>query len=71
MQAQPEGQPEGQAPTQNRIIHTDTRVFFAVGIAPGVELNFSMSDQDIEQLYEVRQERKRKARLQLLAPGKN
>lgn len=48
---------------QNVIMHTDERTLIIVSLAIGVQLTFSLSDDDVERIYQQRQERKRKQKL--------
>lgn len=42
----------------NSIFHEKDRVILSIAVAPGVNLMFSLSDDDLEQLYQQRQMRK-------------
>lgn len=53
----------------NAIFHEADRIIFAIGLAPGVNLTFSLTDQDLEQLIEQRRERAQAGRLKLLTGG--
>lgn len=64
-QQQPEAQP---VQPQNGVMHLEDRVIFTVGMAPGVTMQFSVNDSDLEQIMEQRRERKQKRKLQLYQP---
>lgn len=66
---------QGQQP-ENSIFHTDDRIVFNIALHQGVNLTFSLSDDDLDHLVEQRREYKKKnSKLlpnnKLLIPGRN
>lgn len=63
---------EPTAQLQNNIFHDKDRIILSIAISSGVNLTFSLSDDDLEQLVEQRRAyRKSKQAQQLLIPGRN
>lgn len=59
---------------QNSIFHEKDRVIFSIAIAAGVNLSFSLSDDDLEHLMEQREAYKNQQNQslkKLLVPGRS
>jgi peroxiredoxin len=57
---------------QNNIFHEKDRVIFSIAIAAGVNITFSLSDDDLEHLMEQREAYKENSQgvKKLLVPGR-